>query len=81
MEIGYVYILLLHNQQYYVGSTNDLERRLQQHQKGKVIATKWKLPLSLIFYKQYELLREARKVEYQIKSMKSRKFIENFMGD
>jgi predicted GIY-YIG superfamily endonuclease len=76
----YVYILSLANGQYYVWSTNDLERRIQQHYAGKVIATKGKLPLEVMYVKQYTSLIEARKMEYCIKRMKSRKFIETFMN-
>ena len=56
----WVYILLLGNGQYYVGSTNDLERRIAQHKAWKVIATKGKLPLELLFTREYETLPEAR---------------------
>ncbi|MDR0859544.1 MAG: GIY-YIG nuclease family protein [Candidatus Peribacteria bacterium] len=33
-------MLLLNNGQYYVGSTDNMERRFAQHSSGKVIATK-----------------------------------------
>ncbi|PZM86695.1 MAG: GIY-YIG nuclease family protein [candidate division SR1 bacterium] len=80
MEVkGRVYILLLGNGQYYVGSTNDLERRTAQHKAGKVIATKGKLPLKLIYTREYETLSEARSAEYHLKQKKSRKYIEIFM--
>jgi putative endonuclease len=76
-----VYILLLCTGEYYVGSTNDIERRLAQHQAGKSIATKGKLPLKLLYSREYPTLAEARKAEYYIKRMKSRAFIEKFMND
>ena len=76
----WVYILLLGNGQYYVGSTNDLERRIAQHKAWKVIATKGKLPLELLFTREYETLPEARSAEYQLKKKKSRKYIELFMN-
>lgn len=34
MSSCYTYILLCDNGQFYVGSTDNLERRLQEHQKG-----------------------------------------------
>lgn len=55
-----VYILLLGNGQYYVGSTSNLEGRIAQHKAWKVIATKGKLPLELLFTREYETLPEAR---------------------
>ncbi len=77
---GWLYILLLGNGQYYIGSTNDLERRIVQHKAWKVIATKGKLPLELLFTREYETLPEARSAEYQLKKKKSRKYIELFMN-
>jgi putative endonuclease len=45
---GWMYILLCSNGQYYTGSTNDLERRMQQHQNGKgANFTKKNLPVEL----------------------------------
>ena len=76
----WLYILLLGNGQYYVGSTNNLERRIAQHKAWKVIATKGKLPLELLFTRGYETLSEARSAEYQLKKKKSRKYIELFMN-
>ena len=77
---GWIYILLLGNGQYYVGSTNNLERRIAQHKSWKVLSTKWKLPLELLFTREYETLSEARSAEYQLKKKKSRKYIELFMN-
>ncbi|MCL4419249.1 GIY-YIG nuclease family protein [Patescibacteria group bacterium] len=34
----------------YVGFTEDLKSRFEQHSNGKVIATKHRLPLELIYY-------------------------------
>ncbi|GHW02541.1 hypothetical protein AGMMS50249_3270 [candidate division SR1 bacterium] len=79
--MGYVYILGLANGQYYVGSTDNIERRIIQHQSGRVISTKGKLPLEVLCVKQYSSLIQARQTEYKIKKMKSKKFIEQFMGD
>lgn len=41
------YILELSNGSYYVGSTNDLGKRLEYHKRGKVRSTKGKLPCVL----------------------------------
>jgi putative endonuclease len=74
-----VYIPLLNNGQYYVGSTDNIERRFAQHSSGKVIATKGKLPAELLHTREYPTLTDARKMEYYSKRMKSRKYIEEFM--
>ncbi len=80
MEKWFVYVLKLKNWRYYVWSTNNLERRIQQHQEGKSLTTKNLRPLELLYMKEYPTLLEARRYEYHIKKQKDRKFIQNFMG-
>jgi putative endonuclease len=44
----YVYILKsIADKGYYIGSTNDIERRLHQHNSGDVVSTKNRTPFSL----------------------------------
>ena len=74
-----MYVLLLRTGRYYVGSTNDVERRLVQHQMGRVISTKGQLPVRLLYVREYATLTEARQMEVHIKRMKSRKYVEEFM--
>ena len=62
----FVYILESQkNKTYYIGSTNNLERRLDEHNSGKVKYTKNLKPWKLKFFKKYDSLTEARKVEYK----------------
>lgn len=65
----------------YVGSTNDLQRRLQEHTYGKVQSTKNKRPIVLLYHKSYETIQEARQKEMSLKKSKSRKMIESFMRE
>ena len=66
-ERAVVYILLCSNGEYYVGSTTDLERRLQQHQKGQGCGfTKAHLPVKLIYKEEYPTYEEAFKRERQL---------------
>ena len=53
---------------YYYGSTDDLKRRIMQHQSGSVGSTECRLPLSLIYYEAYQTLGLARQRERQVKS-------------
>jgi putative endonuclease len=47
----YVYVLRSSiDNNLYVGSTNDIKRRLDEHNSGKVDSTKARLPLSLEAY-------------------------------
>ncbi|OGY87470.1 MAG: hypothetical protein A2233_00970 [Candidatus Kerfeldbacteria bacterium RIFOXYA2_FULL_38_24] len=74
--MNYIYILFSNkDKRTYVGSTTDLNRRLSEHQTGKVKATKYRRPLILIYYEKYVSLKEARKREKYLKSSAGRKFI------
>ncbi|GAA4045496.1 hypothetical protein GCM10022388_08600 [Flavobacterium chungnamense] len=64
---GYMYILLCSDGSYYTGSTNDLERRLAQHQNGEgANHTKKRLPVSLLYYEEYQRIDEAFYREKQV---------------
>jgi putative endonuclease len=75
MKFYYVYILLCSDDSYYVGMTNDLERRLIQHQgkTSKFTYTSTRLPISLVWYLQYTNPTEAISIEKQIKGWTRRK--------
>jgi predicted GIY-YIG superfamily endonuclease len=45
-----VYILRCADSRYYVGKTNNLEDRLERHQKGHVSFTSTRLPFELVTY-------------------------------
>lgn len=66
-----VYILKCADQTLYVGSTNDLEKRLHQHNHLKSGAryTKGRRPVSLLYSEVYETVGEARSREYVIKQL------------
>ena len=72
-----VYILQSkRNKRYYIGSTNNLKRRFIDHEKGKVIATKFIRPLEFKVFIECVTTEEAKKSEYRLKRYKSRKIIE-----
>jgi predicted GIY-YIG superfamily endonuclease len=77
----FVYVLKLKNEQYYVGSTNDLARRFVDHKTWHTITTK-RIPVEeMKFHRKYETKNEARKIEMFLKKQKSRILIEKFMTD
>lgn len=51
----------------YIGSTNDLRRRLFEHNNGKVRSTKSRRPFELRYYESYFNENEARKREISLK--------------
>ena len=52
---------------YYVGSTGDLQNRLDQHNAGQVHSTKFRLPYILFYTETYSAASEARQREKKIK--------------
>jgi putative endonuclease len=76
----YTYILAsIQGNSYYIGSTNNLENRLEHHNKGRSKYTKLKKPWNLIYFEEFLSLSLARKREKQIKSWKSRRAIEGLI--
>ena len=64
----YVYILRCNNNAYYTGHTDDLEKRLIQHQSGNGSAyTASHLPVRLVFNELFESRDTAFLMEQQIK--------------
>jgi putative endonuclease len=64
----YVYFLELRNGDIYVGSTDDLRRRLGSHQAGYVTSTRALLPAVLKSYVAVETEQHARELEIYFKS-------------
>lgn len=66
----YVYVLQCSDTTYYVGCTNDLKRRLHQHNFAKKGAhyTKIRRPVILKYSEQFSSLGDARRREIEIKS-------------
>lgn len=76
---GVVYVLLsASDKKTYVGSTNDLDRRLRQHNSGKVKSTKHRIPLSILFTEVFPTLSEARKREVWWKSGAGRRKLKEY---
>lgn len=51
----------------YVGSTNNLRRRVKEHNAGDVPSTKPRRPLILLYYEAYSAEADARNREDQLK--------------
>ncbi|MCX6713716.1 MAG: GIY-YIG nuclease family protein [Candidatus Vogelbacteria bacterium] len=65
----YVYILKSTiDNDYYVGSTNDLKKRFIEHNSGKVDSTSHRRPLELVYYEAYNREILARKRESSLKA-------------
>lgn len=65
----YVYILKsIKDENFYTGYSEDLKRRLEEHNKGKVESTKNRRPLQLICYEAYLDKGTAEKREKFLKT-------------
>ena len=74
----YVYTLLSHKDgNLYTGSTNDLKRRLKEHNAGGVNSTKNRSPLKLIYYEACIDEEDTRNREKYLKSGMGKKYLRN----
>ncbi len=67
----FAYILLCADETFYVGSTNDLEKRLHQHNHAKSGAhyTKIRRPVTMVWNCECENYADARAKEAELKRM------------
>ena len=73
----YIYIVKCADGTYYTGYTNDLERRIKQHNEGEGAKyTKGRRPVKLVHSEQFETKSKAMKREYEIKQFKQERKIE-----
>jgi putative endonuclease len=64
----YLYILgSTKDKELYIGSTNNLKKRLLEHNSGKVLSTQSRVPFKLLYYEAYQTESEARDRESRIK--------------
>lgn len=63
----------------YTGYSDNLKIRISKHKEGKVNATKYRLPVELIYYEAYKDKRDATKREYFLKSGRGRELIKSLI--
>ncbi|TSC77651.1 MAG: putative endonuclease [Parcubacteria group bacterium Gr01-1014_24] len=64
----YVYVLKSARlKELYIGYTNDLKRRLVEHNSGKNVSTKHKAPFQLVYYEAYKAQADAKHREDMLK--------------
>ncbi len=80
IAVHYVYILQSErNGRHYIGQTNSLDRRVQQHNDGRVRATKYMRPWVLVYREESADGTQARKREWWLKAQKSRLLLEHLI--
>lgn len=66
--MNYMYVLKsIQDGELYIGSTNDLRRRLREHNEKKSFSTSWRGPFELVYYEAYRDLKDARDREKALK--------------
>ena len=63
----------------YIGQCNNLEKRIKEHNKGKVPSTKPYLPLELKYYEKFATRQEAVIKEKYYKTTTGRKLIKQLI--
>lgn len=72
----YIYVLKsLKDNQFYTGYTSDLKNRLDEHNKGKVISTKNRLPLKLVYFEGCLNQHDATHREKYLKTSWGKRYI------
>tara|TARA_R110000765_G_scaffold22413_6_gene57309 strand:+ start:5154 stop:5558 length:405 start_codon:yes stop_codon:yes gene_type:complete len=71
---GFMYILKCSDGSYYTGSTNDLDKRILEHQEGKgANHTRKRLPVKLVYVEEYLRIDSAFYREKQIQGWRREK--------
>ena len=75
-----VYVLRDQNGKMYKGMTNDIQRRLYEHDLGKTRTTSRMGSLQLVYYEKFDTFVEARKRELYFKTAAGRRFLKAKLG-
>lgn len=78
VRMHFIYILRCSDESLYVGCTNDLRKRIKEHNESKKGAhyTKIRRPVVLEYAEKFKTLREARRREAEIKRWRRKKKLE-----
>ena len=68
--MNYTYIVKCKDGTYYTGWTNNIKKRIENHNAGKGAKyTKSRLPVELVYYEAFDTKEEAMRREYEIKQL------------
>jgi putative endonuclease len=74
MKDYFVYILKCSDDSYYAGITNNLEKRINEHQSGMIRGyTSSRLPIRLVFSERFTDVNQAIRLEKQLKGWSRKK--------
>lgn len=74
----YIYVLLSEKDGlFYTGYTDNLKRRIEDHNRGKVSSTKKRLPIKLIYSEACLNQQDATKREGYLKTTYGKRYLKN----
>jgi putative endonuclease len=76
----YTYVLKNQKGSLYIGQTNNLQERIERHNKNRVVSTKRKGPWKIVWQKAFNTKGEAMKFENYLKSLKNKKYLEKIIA-
>jgi putative endonuclease len=72
----YVYVLeSFKDGKRYIGYSNNLKKRLEEHRKGLSFSTKFRLPFKLIYFEGCLNEEDAKRREQYLKTTQGRRFL------
>ena len=81
-NMNYTYILKCKDGSFYTGWTNNLEKRIKDHNAGKGAKyTKSRCPVELVYYETFATKEEAMRREYAVKQLSRIKKIQLISGE
>jgi putative endonuclease len=76
----YVYVLLsLRDKRFYIGFSEDVKRRLEEHNAGRNTSTKPRRPLELIYYEAHYSKEDALRRERYFKTNKGKSTLKQML--
>lgn len=69
-RMHYTYLVECKDNTFYIGYTNNLQKRIKTHNAGKGAKyTRGRIPVILRYYEEYETKTEAMRREYELKKL------------
>jgi putative endonuclease len=76
----YVYVLISDkDSRFYTGFTDDLKRRIAEHNAGRVRSTRQRMPLTLVYYEACLSQKDAVHREQYLKTTFGKQYLRNRM--
>ena len=72
----YMYVLeSSKDKELYIGFTNNLKKRIEEHNKGMNFSTKFRLTFQLIYFEGCKNMEDAKRREHYLKTTQGRRFL------